>query len=171
MSLPPQHTLWESFTRPAMSSMEAGTPIELGVAFRTSVPGLVTALRFFKAKGPVGLHVGSLWQANGERLATVTFADETEAGWQEATFETPVEVAANSILMASYFSPSGTPIFSGDSSFGGPQPVPSGSEVLHLPKNRPANVYRRGESGFPANNAGERSFWVDVVFVPTASFE
>ena len=171
VSLPPQQTLWSSYTRPRASSIEPGPPIEVGVSFRPTVPGFITALRFYKAKGSSGPHVGSLWGANGDRLATVTFANETETGWQEAAFATPVEVAANKLLVASYFSPSGSPIFLGKSLLGGPEPLPSGTRVLHLAAYSPANVYRQEESGFPATNAGNRSFWVDIVFVPEAALE
>jgi hypothetical protein len=45
--------------------------------FRSDADGYITALRFYKGAANTGIHVGSLWTATGERLATVTFSDET----------------------------------------------------------------------------------------------
>ena len=48
--------------------------------FQTSTAGEVRAIRFYKATGNGGVHTGSLWGPNGQRLATVTFANETATG-------------------------------------------------------------------------------------------
>ncbi len=56
---------------------------ELGVRLTTNQPGRITAIRFYKAFGESGLHVGHLWDASGRELAVVTFTGETASGWQE----------------------------------------------------------------------------------------
>ena len=74
--------------------------------FRTTEAGTITGIRFYK-----GLkqrhHVGSLWSRTGTKLASVTFTGESSSGWQEATFATPVTVAANTTYVASYHAPAG----------------------------------------------------------------
>lgn len=171
LRLPLQHTLWSSYGEPAVSTIEAGSPVELGVVLRPAVAGTIVGLRFYKFKGDSGPHVGSLWTAKGKRLATVTFTDETESGWQEAQFDTPVPVDAHRPLVASYFAPVGGQMIADASFPDSGAPMTSGSTAFRIPpsNNRPANTYHLGASGFPSSDAGERAIWVDVVFVPATA--
>ena len=45
--------------------------------------------------------------AQGNKLASVTFTGETATGWQQATFGAPVSVTANTTYVASYYAPVG----------------------------------------------------------------
>ena len=78
---------------------------ELGLRFQADTAGYVTGIRFYKGTGNTGTHTGSLWAADGTRLATATFTGETASGWQEVRFATPVAVQPNTTYVASYFSP------------------------------------------------------------------
>src|SRR5689334_9098070 len=69
--------------------------VQLGMKFTSSVAGRVTGVRFYKSAGNTGTHVGALWTAGGTRLASVTFTGETAAGWQSASFSSPVAISAN----------------------------------------------------------------------------
>ena len=64
-----------SSTSPRRRSSTSGdrTPVELGVKFRADYDGSVTGVRFYKAAGNTGTHIGSLWTAGGQRLAQATF--------------------------------------------------------------------------------------------------
>ena len=64
--------------------------LEIGMKFRSTVAGKVTALRFFKGATNTGTHTGHLWTSTGTLLATATFTNETATGWQEVTLATPV---------------------------------------------------------------------------------
>jgi len=75
---------------PQLPSASDGRSYELGVKFKVSVTGNVTAVKFWKAAGETGSHVGRLWDASGNLVASVTFANETASGWQQASFATPV---------------------------------------------------------------------------------
>lgn len=165
LSLPLQHTLWDAYSKP-QGATTAGAPAELGVLFRPIVDGTIIGLRFYKIAGDSGPHVGRLWSAKGKQLATATFAAETDAGWQEALFPTPLAVKANRLLVASYFSANGGP---SDSTGDGGAPRNSGSPLFQMPPadDRPLWVSHQGAAGFPSTDAGERAIWVDVVFVPT----
>ncbi len=82
--------------------------MELGVRFQTSTAGFVTALRYLKPVGsPPGMKSGHLWDANGRLLASVNFVTESDSGWQEATLGQPVQLATDTIYVASYFAPQG----------------------------------------------------------------
>ena len=53
------------------------TPVELGVKFTSDVAGTITGIRFYKSAANTGTHIGSLWTADGTRLASATFT-----GWR-----------------------------------------------------------------------------------------
>lgn len=81
--------------------------VELGMKFRSSIATTVTGVKFYKGPQNTGTHTGSLWSKSGTRLATVTFKNETVSGWQTAYFTTPVNIAANTTYVISYFAPKG----------------------------------------------------------------
>lgn len=79
---------------PASPSVTDNVPYELGMKFTPSSAGSVAALRFWKATGETGTHVGRLWTATGTLLASVTFANETASGWQQQALAAPVALQA-----------------------------------------------------------------------------
>jgi len=170
VSSPLQHTVLDGYGKPAVTSIQADLPVEIGVAIRPVVAGTVTGLRFYKIAGDLGPHVGSLWSRKGELLGEAAFAQESASGWQEATFAKPVNVEADQLLIASYFAPVGGQIVSDPSPLAGSVPMMSPSTLFRIPAlakaDRPSSVYHLGESGFPATGSGETPFWVDIVFVP-----
>ncbi|MET0739059.1 MAG: DUF4082 domain-containing protein [Acidimicrobiales bacterium] len=134
-------------------------PIELGTAFVPSQAGTVTGVRFWKGPGNGGVHTGSLWSADGIRLATVTFADETDSGWQTALFDTPVAVTAGTTYVVSYYSPSGRFSYAGgffaSPWTAGPLTAPAGDN----------GRYRYGVGGgFPTGSWNSTNYFVDVLF-------
>jgi hypothetical protein len=72
-----------------------GTPVEVGVKFRSDISGFVTGIRFYKSLGNTGTHIGNLWTSAGSQLATGTFVGESSSGWQQVRFATPVAINAN----------------------------------------------------------------------------
>jgi hypothetical protein len=69
---------------------------ELGMKFKSSQAGTVTAIRYYKAASETaGGHTGRIWSSSGTVLATVTFSGETTSGWQTATLSTPLSISAN----------------------------------------------------------------------------
>ncbi|WP_162605809.1 DUF4082 domain-containing protein [Jiangella aurantiaca] len=147
---------------PAVPSAPDGAPVELGTAFIPSRDGVVTAVRFYKGQGNTGTHTGSLWNTNGERIAQVTFTDETAVGWQTATFAQPVDVDAGTTYIVSYFAPRGR--YAADGKYfvnartSGPLTAPAGD-----------NGRYRYDGGFPQFSYEQTNYYVDVVFVPDAA--
>jgi hypothetical protein len=70
---------------------------ELGTKFTTSIGGHIIAIRFWKSSNETGLHVGHIWTASGQLLASVNFVNETASGWQQQFLATPVAINANTI--------------------------------------------------------------------------
>ena len=136
--------------------------------FRSDVAGTVTGVRFYKGSSNTGTHTGHLWTATGTLLASATFAGETASGWQQATFSSPVPIAANTTYVVSYFAPNGS--YSADDGYfsNGADAPPLHGLVSGLDGSN--GVYRYGSaSSFPSDSFGNSNYWVDVVFATTSS--
>jgi methionine-rich copper-binding protein CopC len=160
----PVYTLWNSAAVPAVASANDSSAVELGVKFTTDVVGAITAIRFYKGAANTGTHVGHLWDANGNLLATATFTSESAGGWQQVNFATPVVVFPNTTYIASYFAPAGGySVTSGYFSSSGIDVGP-----LHAPSDAAGGgngVFRYTAAGaFPNSSFNATNYWVDVVF-------
>jgi hypothetical protein len=164
------YSIWSESALPANPLWNDLQPYELGVKFTSDVSGYVTGVRFYKGGAAnSGTHVGHLWSVDGgSPLATATFTGETDSGWQEADFATPVAITSNTIYIASYYAPwgryavdRGVPLEPGNLLTGVDHPP------LHAVANsQSANgVYLLGGSGFPSQTtANGANYWVDVAF-------
>jgi hypothetical protein len=164
-SLPLQQTLLYAASKPAISSITPGPPVELGIVFRPAVAGTITGIRFYRLAGDLGPHVGHVWTSEGKLLVTAPFGEGV--GWQEAQLPLPLHVPANTLLIASYFSTTGGSIATGASfrDAGIPAALPSSAFRVPPAGEEPVNVYHSGGPGFPTSEARDRAFWIDVVFV------
>ncbi len=149
---------------PIGASMGSSAAIEVGVKFVADSSGYITGVRFYKPAGATGTHVGNLWSATGQQLASVTFTGETASGWQVATFATPVAVTAGTTYVASYFASQGgyaasSGYFSSEGA--GTSPVRALSDAAA--GGNGVYAYLSG-SGFPSSSFNATNYWVDVVF-------
>ena len=96
MSLPLQQIRIYPGSKPAISSIESGAPVELGVLFRPTAAGTITGIRFYRLYGDVGPHVATY----GRRTASCW---RRQVPWlrREAQLPAPVPVS-NSLLIASH---------------------------------------------------------------------
>lgn len=74
---------------------------ELGTKFQVAQAANATAIRFYKSSGETGTHIGRLWTASGQQIATVTFSGETGSGWQQADLSSPVDLSAGQTYVVS----------------------------------------------------------------------
>ena len=163
---PTAGSIWGNSYVPSENYYSSGS-YEVGVKFTASVAGEVTGVRFYKQSWMGGyVHVGHLWTSTGTLKATATFTNESNYGWQQVIFSSPVAILANTVYIASFST--------GGGYFGIPAPS---SRTAGSPTGRckPANsvpggdgVYNR--SGvFPTVNGNGMNFWADVAFVPSSS--
>ncbi len=146
---------------PAVDDSNDGSALELGMAFTPSVAGSATAIRFYKGYQNNGTHTGSLWTADGTRLATVTFQNETAHGWQRAALSTPVDLQAGQSYVVSYYAPNGR--YSLTSGYFANQ-VTNGA-LSAATTNNGRFLYGAG-GGFPTGSYNAANYFVDVVFRP-----
>src|SRR5690606_9921055 len=100
------YSLFGMATPPQASAADTGS-VEVGLRFSAEVDGFVTGVRFYKGAGNTGQHTGSLWNAQGTKLASVLFTGETATGWQRALFAEPIAVTAGQQYTVSYSAPNG----------------------------------------------------------------
>jgi hypothetical protein len=149
---------------PSAPDSGKAAPAELGVRFRSELDGYVTGVRFYKTAANTGRHTGTLWSADGQRLAAGTFADETPSGWQTLEFATAVPVKAGQTYVASYFAPHGHCRAEPDFFYYRDYSAwPLIAEVTSVDRGT-GNGVRAAGAGFPAGAADGTNCYVDVVF-------
>lgn len=158
-------SIFPSTAIPSILSDSDTAAVELGLKFKSSVPGSVTGVRFYKGSQNTGTHTGSLWTSGGTRLAQVTFTNETNSGWQQMTFASPVSITANTVYVVSYNAPNGR--YSANNGYFSQNGVDNGP--LHALKEGESGsngIYRYGSNVFPNASWQSSNYWVDVVFIP-----
>ena len=160
-------SLWDTSATPSAFAAESAA-LELGTRFRSDADGQVTSLRFYKAAGSPGPHIGHLWDDTGALLATATYANETASGWQQVKLTTPVNIAKNRNYVVSYFCPAG--VYAASSGQFAGASVDRGQ--LHAPATSTAagqgnGVYRYGPTAYPDGTYQGSNYWADVVFAGT----
>lgn len=158
-------TLFSPTAGPA-GDAQPDSPVEVGMKFTAAEDGFIRALRFFKQLSNTGVHVGTLWTAAGQSLATVTFTNETASGWQEEVLATPVAITKGTVYVVSYYSPRGR--------FGSSQGYFT-TDIRNGPLTAPGGfaggngVYKYGPaSSFPDQTFNSTNYWVDASFTYTA---
>ena len=161
-------SVWDPSAIPA--ALDGGDPnsLEVGMKFRSDVPGVVTGVRFYKAAANTGVHTGHLWTSTGTLLATVTFTNETATGWQQANFASPVPISAATTYIVSYFDPGGHYSYNAGYFKGAGVDSPP----LHALANgvdgfNDVYVYS-AVSGFPNITGNSANYWVDLTFAGSA---
>lgn len=140
-----------------------GTSYELGMKFRSSKVGHITAIRFWKAASESGIHMGRIWSANGSQLASVTFSNETASGWQQQALSEPLSIEANTTYVVSYTCNSYSALTIG----GLASVVVNGFISSVVDSNN--GVYGQLASSFPTNSYQNSNYFCDIAFVPSST--
>jgi hypothetical protein len=145
---------------PVIPNITDNTSYELGVKFRSSQAGTITAIRYYKAASESTVtHTGRLWSSAGAQLASAVFTGESASGWQVATLASPLGVAANttyvvSVNVGSYYAATNNALASSIT-------------------NGPLSTVADGANGvfgvagaFPKSSWSNSNYFRDVVFSP-----
>ncbi|HYG84095.1 MAG TPA: DUF4082 domain-containing protein [Verrucomicrobiae bacterium] len=161
-------SVWPDNTIPAVQHHDDTESVELGVKFRSHTNGKVLGVKFYKGEKNTGQHTGSLWDAQGNKLASVSFTNESTAGWQRAYFSEPVAIAANTTYIVSYHAPHG--FYAAEPGYFHNQAAKNGPlSALQNHTDGENGVYKYGASSFPTHSYNAANYWVDVIFRPTAT--
>lgn len=147
---------------PAVPFATDNQKVTVGVRFSSNQSGSIVGLRYYKGLGNIGERTGALWSSTGTLLATATFKNETQSGWQTVIFDSPISITAGTTYVASYFGPLGYAVT---------------ENYFTTPHTRGALTATQGvftyanQNAFPTSTSAASNYWVDVVFsgVPTAN--
>lgn len=160
------YSVWPGTAVPATVQELDPNTVELGLKFRSSVNGYITAIRFYKSSANTGTHTGTLWSAAGTELATVTFGGETASGWQRQPLPAPVPVTAGTTYVVSYHTNVGYYSANGGYFAGGAQ-TQGPLRALGAGESGPNGVYIYGPRAFPTQSWNSTNYWVDIEFSTT----
>jgi hypothetical protein len=136
--------------------------IELGLRFRSDIPGYVKGVRFYKTSGNSGTHTGQLYSFDGTLMASAVFVNETDSGWQTILFSSAIPIQANTTYIAACYSSLGNYISTHD-----------GLDIAIT--NGPLTALADGADGtnglykysatpaFPGTGFMSSNYWVDIV--------
>lgn len=147
-------SVFPSSAAPAVSNSGDPDAVSLGMQFRSEADGFISGLRFYRDAANTGPHSGTLYTAGGSVLGRLTFSDGP-AGWQEATFDTPIAVSAGTTYVASTFMPNGH--YSFTSNF-------FATPYVNSPLTGLLGVYTYGGDLFPTQSYNNGNYYVDVTF-------
>ena len=165
LTIPDTVTIWPSGAVPGLIDSGPDSPVELGVKFKTDRAGIITGIRFYKGTLNTGTHVGNLWSSTGNLLATATFANETDSGWQQVNFSNPVPIVADTTYVASYHTSTGHYSFNASYFLNGVDNPPLRALGNGVSGGNGVFSYGAG-SAFPTGTYNSANYWVDVAFSP-----
>jgi hypothetical protein len=163
-AITPQDTIFD-FATPTVNDSGDTSATEVGVKFTSTVSGLATGIRFYKALANTGTHIGSLWSANGALLAQASFTNETASGWQQVNFASPVTILPGTTYTAAYLAPSGH--YSATSAAFASVGVENGPLQALANSVSADGVYAySATSTFPTSTYNATNYYVDLTFTP-----
>ena len=154
-STPKTITCTTIFTTQTPQYYLAGSNYENSTNFSSSSNGYIVALRFYKAPGETGTHVGNLWTSTGTKLASVTFTNETSSGWQTQFLSTPVAITSGTTYLVSY----------GFNNYLAKTDCGLSGGITHGPLTTTGSAYATPNGSFP-NTGSCSNFFADVIFSP-----
>lgn len=150
---------------PANNNASDGSAYELGTRVRVTSNAKATHLRFWKAINETSAaHQGSIWDARGNKLASVTLPASAGSGWVEAQLDTPLSLLTGqdyivSVAIQSHFAVS--------SALNG-QNLSCPSGLMQAPATSaaaPNGLF--GPAGqFPTQTYNGNFYFVDLLVVP-----
>ncbi len=159
-------TIWGPTVTPGTVDSGDTNSGEFGIKFRSDVNGMVTGIRFYKSANNNGPHIGTLWSSTGTKLASATFTGETNSGWQQVNFSTPISITAGTTYIASYFAPTGHYSYNTGFLTTGVDNAPLHALANGVDGSNAVFAYSSA-STFPTSSFNASNYWVDVVFSTT----
>ncbi len=144
--------------------------VTLGVKFRSTQPGTISGIRFYRAARSSTGYVARLYSSSGTRLASVTVTSEpcaTLPCWEQLNFAAPISISPNTTYIAAYFVSGGH--YAGDNNALTTAVTNGPLTALASSPSGGNGVYHYGSSfGFPNQTYQASNYWVDIAFTPSA---
>jgi hypothetical protein len=166
---PPTEKIWPNNPAETVVTENDGQPIEVGLKFRSSVAGYVKGVRFYNGSSNAGTYTGKLYTSSGTLLASKVYTSVTTNGWQETTFDSPVQITANTVYVVSCYSTAGNYSVTDDYFNTNANGVTNGSlTAIGANEDESNGVYNFPGEGFPTDIwfGHAPNYWVDLMFTP-----
>ena len=134
----------------------SGWSLEMGVKVQVSQAASLRAIRFYKSPSETGTHVGRVWNASGQLLASTTFTGETGTGWQQQALASPVPMTPGQTYVVSV----GMNTHFVMSMYRFTNPITSGPLSSIAGSN---GVFADAAGTFPTQSWGDSDYGVDAV--------
>ena len=98
----PYATLYNASVVPMSEQTDSGNQVVVGVQLNFSVPGAITAIRYYRAQNEgKSNHWGKIWDSNQNLMTKVLFNETYCApeAWTRQVLPTPLNVSANTVYM------------------------------------------------------------------------
>ncbi|RKH10478.1 DUF4082 domain-containing protein [Corallococcus sp. CA053C] len=158
---PTAYSLWQTPAPSGVFASDDTDGVELGVRFKSDVPGIIDAVRFYRDPGaPLEQRGVHLWDAQGVLLATGLFVGEggPGSGWQTVDLYPDVAVQENTAYTVSYYAPNGGYTVASQAFV-----IPYYAQPLHVEAD--GGVFAYGPSGtFPTLSWESSNYWVEPIF-------
>lgn len=141
--------------------------VSLGVKFFATVPGTISAVRFYRGHKNANGYTVSLYTAGGSVLASKRVTKDTCAVpcWESVALTSPISINPNTTYVAAYYTSNGE--YAGDDNAltdgAGSSPLYAQATGGSLGGN---GVYSYS-TGFPSQVYENSNYWVDVSFTPS----
>ena len=141
-------------------------PVRVGLRFKAKVSGRVVGIRVYQpfAGRSATPRTAELWSPSGRRVATTRFTPSAGIGWKSVRFADVARIKPGKVYTAVVYAPKGRYAR-----------TPAGFErgrsnaFLKAPAKLNGVIQKGSRHTFPTRPArGHRSFWVDVMFRPSA---
>lgn len=173
---PPSNCPCSIYTQPVQSptnnndlNQNDGQGITVGVKFKADFDGTISGIRFYKApldNAIAGEHV-TLYNISPDGVTAGTIIAQANfppnyvlaTGWNEISFSTPVPVTANTVYVATYYSPTGY-YNATNNSF--TNPVVNGPLAILKDGDQGVNGAYIYDDAYPTLGFEASNYWVDV---------
>jgi Ca2+-binding RTX toxin-like protein len=153
--------------RPAMTKTDDPENYELGMRFRATVDGEISALKYFRGTGDAGdtdVRTMTLWSPTGSKLGTVTItATAGMDGWQVGTLSSPIKITAGQTYTVSYSTARNYAFTEG---YFSSQKTSADGMIVALANG---GVFNATPGALPGTAWNSSNYWADVVFASSAS--
>ncbi|WP_426734695.1 DUF4082 domain-containing protein [Glutamicibacter sp. 2E12] len=142
---------------PANTDPGDNAPVELGLKFTARKDIAIHALRYYQGPLGQGEHTGTIWDAQGTKLASVAFESAAAEGWHTAYLPTPLAMVEGSEFIVSYQAPSGGYVYTSAD-------FADGKSNAELALSGSNGLFTYGSGSVPASSWNSSNYFVDLAY-------
>ena len=154
-------SFFASGAKPAATKTNDTADYELGMRFRATADGEISALRYYRGTADAGdtdTRTMSLWSSTGTKLASVTITSTAGAdGWQVGNLSSPIDVDAGKTYTVSYTTKKN---YAYNESYFSSQKTSADGKIVALANG---GVFNDTPGKLPGQVWHSSNYWADVV--------